>query len=504
MKKMDWMVAAGTAAGLAGVLYSAGCERTAGDCALLGTCGEGGGTSSSSASSTTASSTTASSTTASSTASSTSSSGTGGTPASTACEGKRFGDIDNQRARTISADTAGGVLIAGDFQGTLPFGGKSVTAVGDDIFVAGVDANWNATSLTRFAVPYGAVVSDLKGGFILAGPYTLTADLGCVPVLDGTTNLYIARLDSKGACTWAKGFIAPSAHVSLAVAASGHIALAGDAQGPMDFDLAAAGTLPITNGGGGRDLFLVELDADGTVLSKIGYGGSGDEVANAVAFDAAGGTVLTGTFKSPTLDFGTGSASLKNPTGKELAFVARTGGGAASWFVGFAGMGEQRATALAVDAGVVLVAGAFNDSLGMLKATDEDFFLLSLSGADGSVKWSKHFAGTGVKVIKSIATSALAGGTVALAGSLDGDVDFGLGKLANKQVVATFAASDGVVRSSRDFGVADPMLSVGGVCFQGGNLYVAGGFSGMLDLGDMVTVSSNGAADVFVAKFCLP
>ena len=120
------------------------------------------------------------------------------------------------------------------------------------------------------------------------------------------------------------------------------------------------------------------------------------------------------------------------------------------------------------------------------------------------MKWSKGFAGTGVKVMKSIATSALAGGTVALVGSVDGDVDFGLGKLATKQVVATFAASDGEVRSSRGFGVVDPMLSVGGICFQGDSLYVAGGFSGMLDLGDMVTVSSNGATDVFVAKFCLP
>ena len=517
MKKMEWMVAAGTVAALAGAVYSAGCARTASDCALLGTCvqsgtgtGGSGGTSSSATSTTTASSSSASgsSTSTSTSSSSSSSSGTGGMESIKDCDARRFGDPANdQRARTIRVDATGAFLLAGDYLGTLSLGTKSVTAAGDSVFVANVDTNWNATTLKTFAVPYGAVVPYLAGGIVLAGPYAMTADLGCQNVLGNQTDLYVARLDATGTCLWAQGFIAPSAHVNLAVSTGGNIALAGDAQGTMDFDLAVPGSLPITGGpGGGRDLFLVELDANGLVLSRVAYGGAGDEVATGVAYDSTAGAILTGTFTSTSLDFSTGSSALKNPSGKELAFVARLGGNAQSWFTGFAGAGVQHPTALAVEGNVALLAGDFTDSLGLLKATDQDLFLIGLDTATGTLKWNHAYAGMGPKSIKAIATSAIAGGTVALTGAVDGDLDFGLGKLTTPGgfVVATFGVTTGKTLTSRAFGLADPALSANGISFKASDLLVAGAFSGMLDLGDMKTLESAGAADVFVTTLCPP
>ncbi len=507
MKKMEWMVAAGTVAALAGSLYSAGCVRTASDCALLGTCGEGGGTSTASVSTAATTSASASTTASvgSSSASSTSSSGTGGMLGVTACDGKRFGDTGNQAARTIQVDQAtGNILLAGEFQGTLVLGGDSVTAAANDVFVATVDSSWNAKSLHSFAVPYGAVIDDHAGGFILAGSYSSIPATSCLNTLSSGTDLYVARVDGTGACLWAKGFNAPSAHVSLAVAASGEIALAGDAIGTIDFDSTAPGGLSIP-GGGKRDLFLAKLDGKtGTVISAIGYGGSEDDVINGVAFDAGGGAILTGTFKSAKLDFGTGNL-LKNATAGEQAFALRTGGSGSGWSVQFTGAGEQRPTAIAIDGTVALLAGDFTDTLGTLtsKAMGRAFFLIGLDTTDGKTKWGKSFDGIGEKSIKSIATSA--DGVVALTGSLDGEVDFGLGKLTSKggAVVASLDMN-GNAKSSRAFGVADPTFFASGVGLRGKKLYVAGAFSGTLDVGDGEMVESVGGTDVFVATLCLP
>lgn len=515
MRKMEWMVAAGTLAAFAGGAYSVGCVNTASDCAQLGTCetdagteagtdggtgsgGAGGGTSSSSASSSSSSSASASSST-----------GTGGMPVFGACEQKRFGGAQDQVARSIHVGAAGDIFLAGDFQGSLSIGGKTVTAIGNDVFVAKLNASWQATWAKSFAVPHGAVVNDAAGGVVLAGPYSTMADLGCATPLDGSTDLYVAKLDNTGTCLWAKGFSAPNAHVSLAVAASGHIALAGDSDGPMDFDPATPGPLPIAGGmSGGRDIFVVELDASGAVISTAGYGGTADDVANGVAFDAAGGTVVTGTFKSPTIDFATGQNPLKNTGTTAQAFVVRAGGSGKIWAVDFPSTGpstgEQHPTAIGVDGTRVLVAGDFTVSLGELKTTGTALFLLGLNAATGTMVWSKAFDGAGAKTVRALATSA---GTVALTGSVDGDVDFGLGKLTSKGaggiVVAKLGAADGKALFNHAFGGGDPALFGNGVSFAGKDLFVAGSFAGQLVLDEkMTTLASIGGADVFVAKFC--
>lgn len=504
MKKMEWMVAAGTVAALAGAAYSAGCANTAGDCALVGTCGEGGGTSSS----TTATSATSSAS--SSSSSSSSSSGTGGgMPDVKVCESSRFGGPLDQAAKAIHVSPNGDMLLAGDFQGSLSIGNKSVSTQNDDVFVGMLDVNLQAKWLKSLAVPYGAVARNPKdGSIVLAGPYLTMANLGCLNMLDASTDLYVTKLDAiTGKCLWAKGFNAPSAHVSVAVAPSGNIALAGDSMGgPMDFDGSILSPLAIAGGGpgGGRDLFIVELDAAGGHVSSAAYGGTADDVANGVAFDATGGIVVTGVFKSPTLDFATGASALANPKGDDRAFVARTGGTGKSWFVGFAGggAGQQHATAVAVEGSVALVAGDFTDTFGTLKsaAGNTAFFLVGLDLVNGKTTWGQSFDGAGPKTIRAIATS---GGNVALAGTITGDVNFGFDKLASQggAVVANLDATSGKAIWNRGFGNATSVPAANALSFQGENIFVAGGFAAELDLGVAPFLKSAGGMDIFVTSF---
>jgi hypothetical protein len=496
VKKIEWMVAAGAVAALAGAVYSAGCVNTASDCTLLGTdCGSGG----SSTSSTTATGTTTSST---------ASSGTGGMVVETVCEGaSRFGDKNDQAARSVLVGASSDILLSGEFNGSLSIDLQTVNAQADDLFVARFSETQKLKWLKSFPVRYGAVARDPMGAIVVAGAYTTTASFGgpCAP-LDSANNFYVAKLDIDGTCQWAKGFNLSMAGVDakLAVAPSGKIALAGDATGAMDFHTSDAGALQlIGNNPGKSDIFVAELSPAGDVLLAVGFGGTEDDFVKGVAFDAAEGVVLTGSFKSPQIDFG--SNLLKNASGKDRAFVAGIGG-TKSWSLGFdGGTGEQHPTAVVVDGTVAVVAGDFTDSLGMLTSKGAAFFLIGVDPATGKQTWEHAFDGKGARSIKALA--AAADGTLALTGSLDGDVDFGGGAVTSKggAVVATFQ-SDGTPLSNLVFGDATAFLpasaasGVNSVSFQGSNLLVAGAFSGNLAFTPKYSIESAGGTDAFLAN----
>jgi hypothetical protein len=356
--------------------------------------------------------------------------------------------------------------------------------------------------LQPYAVSYGAVARDPSGDIVLAGAYVNSADFkGICPALDNTNNFYVAKLDIDGNCKWARGFNFddPSVHANLAVSASGHIALAGDAVGAMNFHDNAGGVLQlIGNNPGKRDIFAAELDAAGNLLTTVGFGGADDDVANGVGFSPSDEMVLTGAYKSMQIDFGSGL--LKNVSGQDRAYVAGFGS-AKSWSLGFSSMtGAQHPTALVTAGGLAVVAGDFAGTLGLLTAKPGGpaFFLLGVDAATGKLVWSHAFDGAGAKSVKALAASA--DGTLALTGALDGDIDFGGGPLASKgAVVATFKP-DGTPISDLAFGDATSAPRADGVSFQGGSIFVAGAFASKLDFGNGVVIDSAGGTDVFVAN----
>ncbi len=491
MKKIEWMVAAGTVATIAGAVYAGGCADTRSDCMLLGTCGEGGGTGS-------AASTAASST------------GTGAMIGSLVCESRHYGDAADQAARSIHVDKDANLLLAGDFDGELTLGGQSATVASKEVFVTKLDASWKAPWLQHFAVSYGAVAHDPSGSIVLAGSYAGAPVFGGCPALAGPDDLYVVKLKSTGECAWAKSFTAPGAHVSIAVNDKGKIAVAGDSAGVVDFHTGANGLLPLAgNKGGGHDCFLAQLDADGNVVRAAAYGGNDDDVVNDVAFDIKGGIIITGTYKSDALGFDDGHNALPHNGMLDQAFVARFDDTVVSWAVGFPGKGEQRSTALAVAKDVAFVAGDFNGTMDTPPSADpltikgRAFFLLGLDISSGNVLRRQAFDGAGPKTIRDMATDGA--DTVALTGSLDGDVDFGLVKLNAKGgiVVARLDTKNVTALSSVVFGSDAPERAGNGILIDGASLFITGSFNGNLDLGEKEPMKSGGGADVFVAK-CQP
>ena len=171
-------------------------------------------------------------------------------------------------------------------------------------------------------------------------------------------------------------------------------------------------------------------------------------LSNAVAIASNGDTLIAGALDGPTTMGGTRVHTIGG------GFVARFG---ASGKLRWARTIEGRLTlaALAVDADDnIYAAGTYQADLGYRwgDPDDEMGFLAALT-PDGEVRWSKYFGGSGPQFVHAIALTT--DGSVAIAGTSYGSVDFGGGSVGHRgtytnDFVATFD-TDGNHQWSRRF-----------------------------------------------------
>jgi uncharacterized protein (AIM24 family) len=295
---------------------------------------------------------------------------------------KGFGNVDFAEwdvPHTVVVDVAGNVIITGEFNMTIDFGGGLLTSAGEaDIFVAKFDADGNHLWSKRFgdaAPQFGhSVAADASGNLVLTGYFFGSLDFGGGP-LTGQTSLYVAKLDAGGNHIWSKAFDAAIGH-SIAADPSGNVVVTGEFYGNVDF-----GGGPLTNSGN-EDIFVAKFDANGSHLWSRGFGdGHVNQVGRSIAVDAADNVIVTGALTG-TADFGGGPR-----TGG--MFVATFGaGGNHLWSKAFAAAAGR---SIATDnSGNVVVTGWFYGTVDfgggpLTSAGIDDIFLASFSEDPTSV-----------------------------------------------------------------------------------------------------------------------
>lgn len=162
---------------------------------------------------------------------------------------KRVGDHEaDQRARAVTVDADGNVIVVGEFSGSL----EQVTADPPqevDTFVLKYDLNgkllWSRRMRhARNALPYRVAV-DPTGVIALTGRYTR-------PELQDS-NLFVTQLDASGNTLWSRGFGSSDGNEfanGIALDGSGNMVLAGTFNRTLDL-----GGVPLRSSGA-ADVFL--------------------------------------------------------------------------------------------------------------------------------------------------------------------------------------------------------------------------------------------------------
>jgi len=234
--------------------------------------------------------------------------------------------------KAVATDAAGNVYTAGTFFSTQDMdpgpGVTNLTSAGNsDWYIAKYTPAgalvWagaiDVTDVTGIAV-------DAAGNVHVAGTIFGSADVNPGPgvnVLDGAGvwDGFLLKLNAAGNYMWAKAFggTGEDFGTGVAVDAAGNVATVGHFRGSAN--ISPTGGFNLTSAGG-DDAYMIRLDAAGTVQTAKRWGGIEHDRALAVAVDAAGNAVATGTFEN-TVDLDPGPATLNRTAQFTDGFVSK-------------------------------------------------------------------------------------------------------------------------------------------------------------------------------------
>jgi gliding motility-associated-like protein len=228
--------------------------------------------------------------------------------------------------REITLDQSGNILMAGGFAGTVDFDPNagvanltaSTTGTDNEMFLLKLttdgDYMWaKRTSGPGSKVPR-SIETDATGNIVIAGEYSGgvsdfdfaagTANLTAV----GAGDVFVLKLEEDGDFIWVRSMGGTDTDVAQAIATNvaGDIFLTGYFRGSADYDpTGGVMTLSTTLS---TDIFIVRLGSDGSFGWATQFGGPGNfpDEGKAIAIDAAGNLLITGTFMG-TVDFDPGA-----------------------------------------------------------------------------------------------------------------------------------------------------------------------------------------------------
>jgi hypothetical protein len=241
------------------------------------------------------------------------------------------GDFDDQRLMALAVDAQGNTYAAGQFYGTIDFGGGEKTSAGHaDGFVAKLSPSgshlWTRTFGGGYFDAVTAIALAPNGELLVAGSFMDSVTIGSTPLKAAGTfafDIFYAVLDAAGTVKSVRriGGTGSEEPRALAATAEGAV-LAGIFEGTVDFDGIALTSADVA------DVFVAVLDRGAKITSARAFGGEQIQAPAAVAVAPDGAALLVGSFAG-SIDFGGGPQASQ---GDDDAFVARLDAtGAPAW-----------------------------------------------------------------------------------------------------------------------------------------------------------------------------
>ncbi len=268
------------------------------------------------------------------------------------------------------------------------------------------------------------------------------------------------------------------------------------------------GTTTLTNAGG-ADIFIVKYNGAGNVLWAKSTGGTSDDSGGSVSTDANGNIIVTGSFGSSSITFGT--TTLTNAGGADIFIVKYDGAGNVMYAKSEGGTGNDYGRSVSTDAnGNIIVTGEFWSSsitFGTTTLTNagyDDIFIVKYDGA-GNVLWAKSAVGNFYDNGLSVSTDA--NGNIIVTGEfMSASITFGTTTLTN----ASTNRTDIFIVKYDGAGNVLWAKSAGGTGYDrghsvstdaNGNIIVTGDFLSSSITFGTTTLTNAGNTDIFIVKY---
>ena len=318
--------------------------------------------------------------------------------------GTYLGDLGYDGGYGIAVDSGGNCYATGQTQssGWVSSGWNTSHGGSNDAYVAKLDASGTHLWSTYMGgasgeIGYGIAVDS--GGNCYATGNTSSSGWvsgGWDTTHNGSTDGYVVKLDTSGAHLWST-YLGGSNYENgfgIAVDSSGNCYATGQTEssgwvsGGWD-----------TTYKGGRDSYIVKLDASGTHLWSTYMGGASVEIGYGIAADSSGNCYATGQTQSSGWVSGGWDTSLG---GSRDGYVVKLdGSGAHQWSTYLGGSGVDHGSGIAVDSSGNCYATGQTESSGWVSSGwdtslggSRDGYVVKLD-ALGAHQWSTYLGGSG-------------------------------------------------------------------------------------------------------------
>lgn len=236
---------------------------------------------------------------------------------------KRMGALYTDEGISIKTDKNANVYTFGEFEGVVDFDPGSGTfnlngSGGSDLFIQKLNTNGDFIWAKKIGIATNesaqAITLDDFGGILLTGSFQGIVDfdpgtsVSTLSSLNGSQDIYVAKMDTNGNFIWAKNFGGSSLDQgnSIVTDPNGNVYSTGYFYGTADFD-PGTGTTNL-NSPGSYGIYIQKLDSSGNFVWARSMGGSGTDVGISITIDINNNIYSTGQFEGVT-DFNPGSGS---------------------------------------------------------------------------------------------------------------------------------------------------------------------------------------------------
>ena len=317
---------------------------------------------------------------------------------------KCLGGLGDDVANSIQLTSDGGYIVAGWSYSTE--GNINGNHGGADYWVVKLDS----TGTIQWQKSLGGSNDDCAtsiqttsdGGYVVAG-YSSSIN-GDVTGNHGIKDYWVVKLDALGNIQWQKSLGGNNydAAESIQTTFDGGYVVVGYTD---------SNNSNVTGNHGGRDCWVVKLDATGTIQWQKTLGGTGIDYGNAIQNTSDGGYVVAGyTFSND------GEVSGNHGSSSDYWIIKLDALGIIQWQKCLGGSGNDYAKSIKTtsDEGYIVV-GRSNSNDGNVSgnhANTEDYWVVKLN-ALGVLQWQKSFGGYGIDVANTVQTTSDGGYIVA-------------------------------------------------------------------------------------------
>jgi uncharacterized delta-60 repeat protein len=346
-----------------------------------------------------------------------------------------WGGTGSDYARALALDTAGNIYVAGDTASSgLTAGSSDQTLV-----------KYNSSGIEQWSKTWGGDGSDIANALTLdtAGNIYVAGQTDSTGLTSGSYDQTLVKYNSSGIEQWSKTWGGDALDIAYALAldTAGNIYVAG-----FTYSIGLTGI----------DQTLVKYNSSGVEQWSKTWGGTGGDIANALALDTAGNIYVAGSTASTGLTAGSNDQTL----------VKYNSSGIEQWSKTWGGTGSDTAQALALDtAGNIYVAGSTYSTGLTAGSGDQTLVKYNSSGIE---QWSKTWGGDGLDIANALALDTA--GNIYVAGFT---YSTGLTAGSNDQTLVKYNSS-GVEQWSKTWGGNSFDYANALALDTAGNIYVAG------------------------------